>query len=187
MPKKKAAHEQTDEERGYSREVGVDGWPVDPRHPANRLSEEEWRSRFFVGNMRRFQIGIRAGIPEALSDAMEFCRKWKIVPPHWLVNGVHALVAGEIPKRGPGRGSRESDMVDFERWDAVVLCREFRDQEGMPKTWDETYEFVSKQLRGRPAQGSPDAIKRAYQRVQRRSMMQPGRYYQSSFRGNKSG
>jgi len=27
---------QGDEVRGYSVEVGVDGWPIDPQHPANR-------------------------------------------------------------------------------------------------------------------------------------------------------
>lgn len=26
---------QSEERRGYSIEVGLDGWPVDPRHPAN--------------------------------------------------------------------------------------------------------------------------------------------------------
>src|SRR5262245_337072 len=24
------------EARGYSREIGIDGWPVDPNHPANK-------------------------------------------------------------------------------------------------------------------------------------------------------
>jgi 5-methylcytosine-specific restriction protein A len=27
---------QSEESRGYSREIGSDGWPVDPKHPANR-------------------------------------------------------------------------------------------------------------------------------------------------------
>lgn len=27
---------QSDEARGFSRDVGPDGWPVDPAHPANR-------------------------------------------------------------------------------------------------------------------------------------------------------
>ena len=27
---------QTEERRGYSREVGTDGFPLDPRHPGNR-------------------------------------------------------------------------------------------------------------------------------------------------------
>lgn len=26
---------QSEERRGYSAKVGIDGWPVDPRHPAN--------------------------------------------------------------------------------------------------------------------------------------------------------
>ena len=29
------AHKQSEEDRGYSGQVGADGWPVDPRHPAN--------------------------------------------------------------------------------------------------------------------------------------------------------
>ena len=35
----KACHdgvEQQVERRGYSAEVGLDGWPVDPNHPSNR-------------------------------------------------------------------------------------------------------------------------------------------------------
>jgi 5-methylcytosine-specific restriction enzyme A len=27
---------QSEERMGYSTEAGTDGWPVDPRHPANR-------------------------------------------------------------------------------------------------------------------------------------------------------
>ncbi|QKC83952.1 HNH endonuclease [Mesorhizobium sp. NZP2077] len=27
---------QSEEKRGFSNEIGVDGWPVDPSHPANR-------------------------------------------------------------------------------------------------------------------------------------------------------
>ncbi len=29
-------HKQREERRGYSSSVGPDGWPIDPRHPANR-------------------------------------------------------------------------------------------------------------------------------------------------------
>ncbi len=29
-------HKQREERRGYSSAAGPDGWPVDPRHPANR-------------------------------------------------------------------------------------------------------------------------------------------------------
>lgn len=29
---------QAEERRGYSREIGADGWPVDPKHPANLAS-----------------------------------------------------------------------------------------------------------------------------------------------------
>lgn len=29
---------QQQEVRGYSTEAGIDGWPVDPKHPANRTS-----------------------------------------------------------------------------------------------------------------------------------------------------
>jgi 5-methylcytosine-specific restriction protein A len=29
-------HAQADEIRGYSKDVGADGWPIDGRHPANR-------------------------------------------------------------------------------------------------------------------------------------------------------
>jgi 5-methylcytosine-specific restriction protein A len=31
-----AQHKQSDETHGYSREVGEDGWPTDPRHPVYR-------------------------------------------------------------------------------------------------------------------------------------------------------
>ena len=29
---------QAEERRGYSKEIGANGWPVDPRHPANAAS-----------------------------------------------------------------------------------------------------------------------------------------------------
>ena len=32
-----SSHKQREEQRGYSSAVGPDGWPADPRHPANRL------------------------------------------------------------------------------------------------------------------------------------------------------
>ncbi len=32
-----SSHKQREERRGYSSALGPDGWPVDPRHPANRL------------------------------------------------------------------------------------------------------------------------------------------------------
>ena len=31
------ASKQSEEHLGYSKEVGIDGVPVDPKHPANRL------------------------------------------------------------------------------------------------------------------------------------------------------
>jgi len=30
------SHAQSEERRGYSTEIGADGWPVDPKHPSNR-------------------------------------------------------------------------------------------------------------------------------------------------------
>jgi 5-methylcytosine-specific restriction enzyme A len=33
------SRKKADENRGYSRELGTDGWPVDPKHPANRPRE----------------------------------------------------------------------------------------------------------------------------------------------------
>ena len=32
-----SCHKQREERRSYSSSVGSDGWPIDPRHPANRL------------------------------------------------------------------------------------------------------------------------------------------------------
>ncbi len=29
---------QSEDRRGFSKEVGVDGWPIDPNHPANRAT-----------------------------------------------------------------------------------------------------------------------------------------------------
>jgi 5-methylcytosine-specific restriction enzyme A len=34
---------KSDEERGYSRELGPDGWPIDPNHPAN--VPHQWRTK----------------------------------------------------------------------------------------------------------------------------------------------
>ena len=32
---------QSEERLGYSTEIGLDGYPVDPRHPRNRETEDE--------------------------------------------------------------------------------------------------------------------------------------------------
>lgn len=29
---------QSQEKRGYSKAIGSDGWPTDPKHPANRIT-----------------------------------------------------------------------------------------------------------------------------------------------------
>ncbi|MEM1346657.1 MAG: HNH endonuclease [Pseudomonadota bacterium] len=29
-------HKQSEEARGYASDIGEDGWPVDPKHPANK-------------------------------------------------------------------------------------------------------------------------------------------------------
>jgi 5-methylcytosine-specific restriction protein A len=31
-----SSHKQSEERIGYNKEIGLDGWPVDPNHPANK-------------------------------------------------------------------------------------------------------------------------------------------------------
>lgn len=152
---------------GYSTEIGEDGWPVDPRHPANEPAEE-WRQRVIAERMRRYQRGWFGGYPIALADALRFCQRINLPPPAWLVHGVAQLALGKV-KKGPGRRSHKDDRIDSMRWSTVEYLRAWEDRPGPRPTWVEVFEMASDELADTEARGEADTIKKSYQRVLRRS------------------
>ena len=174
------AKKQSQERRGYSTDIGEDGFPTDPKHPFNlqpEVSPEEARSRYIRRELRRFLMSWQAGVSVALRDAVRFCNRWNIAPPGWVVNGVSRLISGEAPKKGRGRGGYAEDMKDFTRWDHVVTLREHLKLNGEWQSWEDCFWRVSESLEGTPEEGAYDTIKKSYQRVEKRARENPGRYY----------
>lgn len=151
--------------------IGPDGYFVDPNHPTNKMTVDEWRAAVARRRLHRYEIGARAGRQKAILDAIAFCAQWQVPIPLWLA----AAVSRPAPKRG--RGRPPADETDFVRWDMVTECRDRKGDDHIPTTWEATFEAVSEMLRGTPHQGTPETIRASYKRVLKRSRTQPGRYY----------
>lgn len=159
--------------RGYCVEIGSDGFPADPNHPINDWSEcAEGPVQLHRRNLRRFERGWRAGVKAALIDAVEYCAENSLPPLPWISDGVRSLGTESTLPKPPGRGSHAEDVKDY-----VRFVRVFELKEGDLITWEEAYFRASEMLEGTEYAGSPDTMKKAYQRVKRRMGRNLGRYY----------
>jgi len=145
---------------------------------------ETERRAGFERELRHMEQAWRAGVADALTDAVAWCECFGEPPPRWVSQGVLALVAGHVgEQKGPGRlgnvkATRRQDMIHFARWDAVTECRDRKGQRGIPTTWPECYAAVSEMFVGTEAEGAEETMKASYQLVARR--MREGddlRYY----------
>lgn len=133
------------------------------------MIERELRER-----LRRCEVAWRAGMSDAVIDAIALCERHQIPPPKWLCAAVRDLArrADRFAKR------RRQDLIDYERYDAVVELRKRKGEAGLENTWDEHFALVSEYLSGTPAAGGPDAIEKSYKKVRRLiNSDQAARYY----------
>ncbi len=145
---------------------------------------ETERRAGFERELRHMEQAWRAGVADALTDAVDWCETFGEPPPRWVSQGVRAIVAGHVgEQKRPGRlgnvkAARRQDMIHFARWDAVKECRERKGQRGIPDTWEKCYAAVSEMLEGTLAEGAEETIKASYQLVERRGREGDGlRYY----------
>jgi hypothetical protein len=150
---------------------GPDGWPADPRHPANRESAEQWRARTFERRMAACESAWRAGNLLAVLDAVASSAQLRQPPPAWLIEAVSALV--DLRMTPHERRRHEQDLIHYTRWDAVKELRARRrdlfkqDDDGRGMTWEKARAAVSVLLEGTAAAGGEDAIKASYDLVER--------------------
>ncbi len=74
--------------------------------------------------------------------------------PPWLFTGLRQVV--ERSMRGPS--------VDVVRW---MMVRQALDHPELQLTWDDAYDYASRQLKKTDAHGEADTVKKSYQKVER--------------------
>jgi hypothetical protein len=130
---------------GY--EIGIDGYPLDPR-PAEEQERE--RQRAFYRQINRLERRWRAGDLVAPSEAAQLCRHYQQPPPKWLVDAVTRLInerMSDAEKR-----DRHAFAIHFTRWEAVKELRERRDQlleehgDDRGKRWEKIWRHVADAL-----------------------------------------
>jgi hypothetical protein len=151
-----------------------------------------------LGFMREMMIN---HLEIAVAAALNFCDEHGICPPEWLVKAaaevlVDLLKREKTRKRGRAGAAiarYRQDMIDFERWDAVLEARRnqakskseaeaCRAASYVPKSmlvqrekmhnwfgtnWLRAYECAAMTLTGRDARASPESMKASYQKVGR--------------------
>src|SRR6516165_4451368 len=91
---------------------------------------EHERERHVTRNLQRCERAWKAGVTDAVADAMSLCNSFGVAPPKWLCHAVRqVLQRDELYK-----SRRRRDMIDFARYDAVCELRERKGEPGIPKT-----------------------------------------------------
>lgn len=143
-----------------------------------------------------------AGVIVAAPAALHYCLEWGVAPPQWVVEAaLHELCdllkREKSKRRGRAAGAiarYRQDMVDFMRWNQVVVLREEQQRstrlmetyptcpsqgqariyaeeaakaEWLGHTLTRVYECASEGLEGTDAFGSPESIKRSCRAVDR--------------------
>jgi hypothetical protein len=157
-------------------DVGPDGWPTDPNHPANKPSE---RVAPAVRRLRVCENAWRAGNLPAVVDAISICEEFKCPPPPWLVGAVAALAARQmLVKSGPGRFNSPQAVFDknqkhYIRWDAVKelldrgheLYENWKDTRGLKE--ESAFLAAVEYLKDTPAKGGKKTVERSYRLVEK--------------------
>ena len=132
------------------------------------------RERFIQRELDNLE---RVGSDEALLAAIQWCAEYQRPLPTWAVKGVQRALTDLGIKAVARKGrharretaARES-RIHYTRWDAVHELRDRRHELqtlGYKPTWEEAYFNASETLQGTEAAGSPEAIKKSYQLVNR--------------------
>jgi hypothetical protein len=188
-----------DDDLPYSTEIGVDGVPIDSRHPANaNRTVAEALERFIQRELSSLRRAHFCGNFFAIVEAIEFCAKYGKPLPTWLSEAVLAELKNNYFNAGKGSLGRLSRSlasdrqayIHYWRWSAVEELRRRKEElkltpEGagprrpfLEPTWEAAYENASNALKGTIAEGSPDTVKKSYQKVERATKKGEGaRYY----------
>jgi hypothetical protein len=147
-------------------EIGPDGWPVDPQHPINTETEEQWLARRLTerhhNNWRRLQVAAEGDRIEAIAAAVRYACVRREPPPMWLVQSVERLAA-RAARAKPGRKGRlPNPALHFARWE---LVEHLRSQHGF--TLKAACKEASELSTGTPERGAEDRFEESYKEVQR--------------------
>jgi hypothetical protein len=118
------------------------------------------------------------GSLRALTKAVTLCRWYNCPLPDWAAQAVLALIADRSKAFWRGNQTHEEweqqNSIHAIRWELVSELRARKEEnptdplfQVVDPTWDAAYERVSEQLQRTAAAGSPDAIKKSYQLVER--------------------
>ena len=136
---------------------------IDPDVRALAESElEECRRHFF-----------EFGDPTKLVTGVQWCVTGQLPLPHWLAPEVAAAMVHFFRKGGAnGRGKGGGLAVRYQRQRTDRLRHQIAEHELARRTsvggnMQDAFERTSERLRGTLAQGSADAIKKSYFRIQR--------------------
>jgi len=122
---------------------------------------DEERRRYVRRELARCEQAWKAGIKDAVSDAVALCSDFRCQIPHWLSQAVNDALAG----KGLSDAKRQQDLVHYVRWDAVRELRDRKGEDGIPRSWEKCYAHASDILKGTKAEGAPETIRASYKRV----------------------
>lgn len=158
-------------------EIGVDGFPVDPEHPANTTTIEkafaQRAARRHQANLKRIKAAAEGNRWDAVAVGVRYCRESHEVPPQWLVSAVERLAqhaTNPPPKRGRGRPRKPANAaIHLKRWE---LVDHLIHQHG--RTELAAFSEASELSEGEPEAGAPDTFKDSYNIV--RTWIRDGLY-----------
>lgn len=148
-------------------EIGLDGYPTDPRHPCYR-AKSRTSQQLHDDYLAALQ---RDGRLTALRDAIGWCRRHQLPLPDWAADCVLMLL--QEPKRlAKMIGADRRNRIHLARWDLVAELRDrhaelARSPTNLEPTLPAAYDNASEALEGSEAAGAPDTIKKSWQRVER--------------------
>lgn len=147
-------------------EIGIDGWPVDPQHPVNTETAEQWIARRLTerhhDNWRRLQVAAEGDRIEAIAAAVRYACIRREPPPMWLVQSVERLAA-RAARAKPGRKGRlPNPALHFARWE---LVEHLRTQHGFSKK--DAINEASRLSVGTPERGEPGRFADSHKEVHR--------------------
>lgn len=141
---------------------------------ANNEAFSNERQSFIERELRFLEKAWQDGRRDALNRAVVFCHQHNLSLPQWAVYAILDLLSGG-GAIGIGRLSNpherdRQNSIHYTRWDAVNELRERRRElakRGYHPSWEEAYANAAEMLKDSEAAGSPEAIKRSYQLVQK--------------------
>jgi hypothetical protein len=132
------------------------------------MSPDEYFQEQLAELERQWAAGDFRAVPEAIAT----CHAGKHPLPDWLAAATLRALEVTFQHGGaPGRGKKGGHLVraartdrDWMRWTAAMACLKDRSSK---TTEDMAFEQAQEMLAGTPSQGSPEAIRASYYRINR--------------------